>query len=146
MVKTDPLLQCKFSNCRSFSSTIIQMALQDSLAESRSHCSIIIIPVILALNASTPHFHWEAVWKQAGIPQGVSDLSKLRGTQTPSEVGPFYSMHKFNKTASPPLLLLPSTWLKSHHPQTKWKKRGRERGWGEGTEAIFGSLSLLCGM
>lgn len=54
-----------------------------SLAQSWSHPSVIIIPAMLALNASTPYFHWEysliwdGGWKHAGIPQGLGDLSKL---------------------------------------------------------------------
>lgn len=54
-----------------------------SLAQSWSHRSVIIIPAMLALNTSTPYFHWEysliwvGGWKHAGIPQGLGDLSKL---------------------------------------------------------------------
>lgn len=115
-----------------------------TLAQSWSHCSVIIIPAMLALNASTPYFHWEysliwdGGWKHAGIPQGLGDLSKLLWElplRQPTPPTPPYSKHTHiqkkkkntNQTPLSAFCSLPSTWLKSHHPQTKVKKRGRER-------------------
>lgn len=71
-------------------------------------------------------------------PQGLTDLSKLRETQTPTETGPLY--RKQNKHLTPPPLTF--HMIKIPSSTNKVKKRGRERG-GERAEAIFGSLSPL---
>lgn len=143
MIKTDYNCFCcykwKFNNClcRSFFWTPIQMVLLHSLAESPK-------PLLYhyhSSNAGTQSFHSSfplrmqhelrlTVKPSGNPPETDGELSKLTGTHT-LPLRRALCIREQNKRAHPPhpppLVRLPSTWLKTHHPQTKWKKKKEDR-------------------
>lgn len=95
-----------------------QMSCQDWLVEYESPFSIIIIPVMLASSSLSMESTEQEGWKACGNPPADTQIQVNSGIQTPAEGHPGYT----SKPTAPfqqHLFLLPSTWLKSHHPQTK---------------------------